>query len=184
MSFAIIFFQSEPCLLILWSWASLKQFLLIFFQIIYRPSFLWAQLMEILFFFRDVVFPWIFMLCVTFRWCLCIWRRSHLFPVLTVCVCCGKTTFSLAQGHQVSQVLHWFWRNVRVPVSWAYSGTSSSGMWETEPRRYEVALGLGRWAHTLSLLNGEGGGRRVQDGEHRYTCGGFISIFGKTNTIL
>ena len=31
---------------------------------------------------------------------------------------------------------------------------------------------------------GEGGGRRVQDGEHSYTCGGFISIFGKTNTIL
>ena len=28
------------------------------------------------------------------------------------------------------------------------------------------------------------GGRRVQDGEHMYTCGGFISIFGKTNTIL
>ena len=31
---------------------------------------------------------------------------------------------------------------------------------------------------------GEAGGRRVQDGERRYTCGGFISIFGKTNTIL
>ena len=31
---------------------------------------------------------------------------------------------------------------------------------------------------------GEGGGRRVQDGEHKYTCGGFILIFGKTNTIL
>ena len=31
---------------------------------------------------------------------------------------------------------------------------------------------------------GEGGGRRVQDGEHMYTCGGLISIFGKTNTIL
>ena len=28
------------------------------------------------------------------------------------------------------------------------------------------------------------GGRRAQDGEHMYTCGGFISIFGKTNTIL
>ena len=27
------------------------------------------------------------------------------------------------------------------------------------------------------------GGRRVQDGEHMYTCGGFISIFGKTNKI-
>ena len=31
---------------------------------------------------------------------------------------------------------------------------------------------------------GEGGGGRVQDGEHMYTCGGFILIFGKTNTIM
>ena len=31
---------------------------------------------------------------------------------------------------------------------------------------------------------GEGGGWRVQDGECGYTCGGFILIFGKTNTIL
>ena len=30
---------------------------------------------------------------------------------------------------------------------------------------------------------GEGGGRRIQDGEHMSTCGGFILIFGKTNTI-
>ena len=28
------------------------------------------------------------------------------------------------------------------------------------------------------------GGRRVQDGEHMYTCGGFILMFGKTNTIM
>ena len=28
---------------------------------------------------------------------------------------------------------------------------------------------------------GEGGGKRVQDGEHMYTCGGFILIYGKTN---
>ena len=31
---------------------------------------------------------------------------------------------------------------------------------------------------------GEGGGRRVQDGEHVYTCGGFMLIYGKANTIL
>ena len=31
---------------------------------------------------------------------------------------------------------------------------------------------------------GEGGGRWVQDGEHMYTCGSFILIYGKTNTIL
>ena len=28
------------------------------------------------------------------------------------------------------------------------------------------------------------GGRRVQDGEHMYTCGRYILIYGKTNTIL
>ena len=31
---------------------------------------------------------------------------------------------------------------------------------------------------------GEGGGRGVQDGEHVCTCGGFMSMYGKTNTIL
>ena len=31
---------------------------------------------------------------------------------------------------------------------------------------------------------GEGGGRSVQDGEHVYTCGRFMLIYGKTNTIL
>ena len=44
-------------------------------------------------------------------------------------------------------------------------------------------LGLVHWDDPEGRY-GEGGGRRVQDGEHRYTCGGFISIFGKTNTIL
>ena len=34
----------------------------------------------------------------------------------------------------------------------------------------------------LCSLLGEG--RRVQDGEHMCTCGGFILIYGKTNTIL
>ena len=31
---------------------------------------------------------------------------------------------------------------------------------------------------------GEGGGREVQDGEHMYTRGGFMLMYGKTNTIL
>ena len=44
-------------------------------------------------------------------------------------------------------------------------------------------LGMAHWDDPEGGY-GEGGGRRVQDGEHRYTCGGFISIFGKTNTIL
>ena len=36
----------------------------------------------------------------------------------------------------------------------------------------------------FTIWYGEGGGRRVQDGEHVYTCGGFMLIYGKTNTIL
>jgi len=31
---------------------------------------------------------------------------------------------------------------------------------------------------------GEGGGRGVWDGKHVYTCGGFMLMYGKTNTIL
>ena len=31
---------------------------------------------------------------------------------------------------------------------------------------------------------GEGGGRGVQDEEHVYTCGRFMLIYGKTNTIF
>ena len=31
---------------------------------------------------------------------------------------------------------------------------------------------------------GEGCGRAVQDREHVYTCGGFMSMYGKTNTVL
>ena len=44
-------------------------------------------------------------------------------------------------------------------------------------------LGLVHWDDPEGW-NGEGGGRRVQDGEHMYTCGRFIWIFGKTNTIM
>ena len=44
-------------------------------------------------------------------------------------------------------------------------------------------LGLVHWDGPEGW-NGEGGGRRVQDGEHMYTCGGFILMFGKTNIIM
>ena len=38
--------------------------------------------------------------------------------------------------------------------------------------------------YRASNLDWEGGGRRIQDGEHVYTCGGFMLTYGKTNTIL
>ena len=44
-------------------------------------------------------------------------------------------------------------------------------------------LGLVHW-DDLEGWYGEGGGRGVQDGEHMYTHGVFMSMYGKTNTIL
>ena len=44
-------------------------------------------------------------------------------------------------------------------------------------------LGLVHWDDPEGW-NGEGGGRGVRDEEHMYACGGFISIYGITNTIL
>ena len=44
-------------------------------------------------------------------------------------------------------------------------------------------LGLVHWDDPEGWF-GEGGGRRVQDGEHVYACGGFISIYGRSSTIL
>ena len=44
-------------------------------------------------------------------------------------------------------------------------------------------LGLVHWDDPEGWYR-EGGGRRVQDGEHMYTRGGFMLMYGKTNTIL
>ena len=43
--------------------------------------------------------------------------------------------------------------------------------------------GLVHWDNP-EVWGGEGGGRGVQDGEHMYTHGRFMSMFGKTTTIL
>ena len=44
-------------------------------------------------------------------------------------------------------------------------------------------LGLVHWDDPEGWY-GEGGGRGFHDGEHVYTCGGFMLMYGKTNTIL
>ena len=44
-------------------------------------------------------------------------------------------------------------------------------------------LGLVHWDDPEGWYR-EGGGRGVQDGEHVYICGGFMLVYGKTNTIL
>ena len=44
-------------------------------------------------------------------------------------------------------------------------------------------LGLVHWDDPQGWY-GEGSRRGVQDGQHVYTCGGFMLMYGKTNTIL
>ena len=44
-------------------------------------------------------------------------------------------------------------------------------------------LGLVHWDDPEGWY-GEVGGSGVQDGEHVYNCGGFMLMYGKTNTIL
>ena len=44
-------------------------------------------------------------------------------------------------------------------------------------------LGLVHWDDSERCY-GEGGGRGVHVWEHMYTCGGFMLMYGKTNTVL
>ena len=62
-------------------------------------------------------------------------------------------------------------------ISYMKQVTSPGSMHDTG------CLGLVHWDDPEGW-NGEGGGRRVQDGEHMYSCGRFMLIYGKTNTIL
>ena len=62
-------------------------------------------------------------------------------------------------------------------ISYMKQVTSAGSMHDTG------CLGLVHWDDPEGWY-GEGGGGRVQDGDHVYACGGFILIYGRTNTIL
>ena len=62
-------------------------------------------------------------------------------------------------------------------ISYLKQITSLGSMYDTG------CLGLVYW-NDPERWYGEGGGREVKDGEHVYTRGGFMLMYGKTNTIL
>ena len=62
-------------------------------------------------------------------------------------------------------------------ISYKKRITSRSSMQDTG------SLGLVHWGDSEGW-HGEGGGRGIPDGEHVYTCGGCMLMYGKTNTIL
>ena len=71
------------------------------------------------------------------------------------------------------------WENVidTCIISYMKRFASPGSMYDTE------CLGLVHWDDPEGW-SGEGGGRRSQDGEHVYTCGGSMLMYGKANTIL
>ena len=71
------------------------------------------------------------------------------------------------------------WENgieIRI-ISYMKRVTSPGSMHDTG------CLGLVHWDDPEGWY-GEGSGKGVQNGEHVYTCGGFMLMYGKTNTIL
>ena len=50
--------------------------------------------------------------------------------------------------------------------------------------RFDASLGLVQALDDPEGRDGKGGGRGVQDGEHMYTHGRFMLMYGKTSTIL
>ena len=70
------------------------------------------------------------------------------------------------------------WENgIEICIIYVKRITSPGSMHDTE------CLGLVHWDDPEGWCE-EGGGKGVQDGEHVYTRGGFMLIYGKTNTIL
>ena len=94
-----------------------------------------------------------------------------------------KTLESPLDCKEIQPVLNIHWKY------WCWSWNPNTlATWCKEPTHFKrhwcwERLGLVHWDDPERWY-GEGGGRRVQDGEHMYTCGGFILIFGKTNTIM
>ena len=89
------------------------------------------------------------------------------------------------------KVLHSIWQPIWKTQEWPRTVKgqfSFQSKRKAMPKNTQTTTQL-QSSHTLHWDDpegwyGEGGGRRGQDGEHMYTCGSFILIFGKTNTFM
>ena len=93
--------------------------------------------------------------------------KAMVFPV--VMYGCESWTIKKAEHHRIDAFELLYWRRLlRVP--WAARRSNQFILKEISP--------------DPEGWDGEGGGRGVQDGEQVYTCGQFMSMYGKTNTTL
>ena len=88
-------------------------------------------------------------------------QKRHFFGL------CGEGEGGMIWGNGIETCKISYVKRITSPVLMHDTGCSGLVHWDDPEGWYGV-----------------GGGRRVQDGEHMYTCGGFILIFGKTNTIM
>ena len=97
-----------------------------------------------------------------------IWKAETL-------LCQQRSIYSQGYGFSSGHVWMWEldWEESWAPKNWCF--------WTVV---LEKTLASPLDCKEIQPVHSKGGGRRVQDGEHMYTCGGFILIFGKTNTIM
>ena len=87
------------------------------------------------------------------------------------------------------QVSHCDPQNILCSIAWSQYMLRDGESWPTSGSlNYNTTLqlnllGLVNWDDTEGWY-GERDGRGIQDREHMYTRGGFMLIYGKTNTIL
>ena len=86
---------------------------------------------------------------------------------------CIEQSFGLCgRGRMWDDLGEWHWNMYNIIYEMSCQSRFDAWYW---------MLGAGALGRPRGMV---WGGRRVQDGEHVYTCGGFMLIYGKTNTIL
>ena len=80
---------------------------------------------------------------------------------------CGESEGGMIWEHGIETCIISYVKRITSPGSMHDTGCSGLVHWDDSEGWY-----------------GEGGRRGVQDGEHMYTRGGFMLMYGKTNTIL
>ena len=111
--------------------------------------------------------------------CLCYSAIDFSFVVILLISVCLSFSSSAAAAKSLQSCL-----TLCDPIDGRPPGSSVPGILQARTLEcVAISLGLVHWDDPEGWY-GEGGRRRVQGGEHMYTCGGFILIFGKTNTIM
>ena len=76
------------------------------------------------------------------------------------------------RGREWDDLGEWHWNMYNIIYETSHQSRFDARYW---------MLGAGALGRPRGMV---WGGRRVQDGEHVYTCGRFMLIYGKINTIL